>query len=42
MREENYPDPDKKIIFAQDWLRFFGKNKKKLDIKENQDQNQED
>ncbi len=38
MREENYPDPDKKIIFPQDWLRFFGKNKKKLDMKERQQQ----
>jgi hypothetical protein len=34
VREKNYPDPDKKIIFNQDWLRFFGKKKRKLDIKE--------
>ncbi len=38
MREKNYPDPDKKIIYPQDWLRFFSKNRKNLDMKEEHQQ----
>lgn len=34
MREYNYPDPDKKIIAKEDWVRLFGKNLEELDKKE--------
>lgn len=34
MREKNYPDPDKKIIFPLDWIKFFGRKRNKLDKQE--------